>query len=91
MGIVKIKLMKNLFCKTCMYIVFMIMISADLQKYFFNFIFNDFIQGLHCLVIALMGRFSFCFFATFIFFTIDFPPLEIIGLEGKKMQVCQHQ
>lgn len=68
MGIVKIKLMKNLFCKTCMYIIFMIMISADLQKYFFNFIFNDFIQGLHCIGNSSEGSLHFLFFCNLYIF-----------------------
>lgn len=66
------------------------MISADLQKYFSNFIFNDFIQSLHYIGNSSDGSLDFFFSAIFIFFKIDFPPLEIIGLEEEK-QVCQHQ
>ena len=68
------------------------MISADLQKYFFPISFLMILFKVFIvLAIVLMGHLIFFFFfAIFIFFTIDFPPLEIIGLE-EEMQVCQHQ
>ena len=59
----------------------MITISADLQKYFFPISFLMVLfKAFIILAKLVMGHLIF-FFTIFIFFTIDFPPLEIIGLE----------
>lgn len=60
----------------------MIMISADVQKDFFPISFLMILfKAFIILAKLVMGHLIFFFFTIFIFFTIDFPPLEIIGLE----------
>ena len=56
-------------------------LSRSAEIFFSNFIFNGFIQSLNYIGKTCDGSLDFFFFTIFIFFTIDFPPLEIIGLE----------